>query len=189
MVEINLSYFLPCTENEGPGKRAAIWVQGCHFNCPGCCNPELQPFRIAKIVNVNDLLERIITSVSIYKIEGITLLGGEPLLQAKGLSILAKECKRIGLSVMVFTGFKLSLLKQKPVPGSDSLLSYTDVLVDGLYKDNQKEDTRNWCGSKNQIFHYLTDRYGPEIEVNPEFEPVIEVSVTNDLVRISGYPL
>ena len=189
MADINLAHFIPYTTNEGPGKRAAIWVQGCHFDCPGCCNPELQPFELANLVNVDSIFEKINKAANLYELEGGTLLGGEPLLQAKGLAVLAEKCQSIGLSVMVFTGFKLERLKKKPLLGSEQLLSLVDVLVDGLYLKDQAEEIRNWSGSKNQNFHYLSNRYDSSIEIDPSFQPTIEIAVKQESIRVSGYPL
>lgn len=36
---LNLGSWVDCTEVEGPGRRAALWVQGCLKRCPSCCNP------------------------------------------------------------------------------------------------------------------------------------------------------
>ena len=44
MARLNLAAWIACTEVEGPGKRFALWVQGCHLVCKGCCNPDMRPF-------------------------------------------------------------------------------------------------------------------------------------------------
>lgn len=189
MTLINLAYFLPCTDNEGPGKRAAVWVQGCHFDCVGCCNSDLQEFKSASLINIDILFEKILQAKENYDIEGVTFVGGEPMLQAKGLSILAERCQKAGLSVLVFTGFTFELLKIKPILGSKELLSYTDLLIDGLYLSEKPEKIRNWCGSINQNFHYLSDRYENSIETDSRYIPKIEIAVDHELIRVSGYPL
>lgn len=186
---INLAHFVPCTENEGPGKRAVIWVQGCHFNCEDCCNLDLQPFIAANLVAIESLIGNVKRAVELYGIEGITLVGGEPMLQAKNLSTLAKFCQKVGLSVIVFTGFKFDLLKIKPLLGSNELLAYTDLLIDGLYLKSRPEKLRNWCGSTNQNFIYLTNRYDSSIETDTRYAPTIEIAVNKNLIRVNGFPL
>ncbi|WP_407833155.1 4Fe-4S single cluster domain-containing protein [Vibrio rotiferianus] len=188
MAMINLAHFIPCSVSEGPGKRAVIWVQGCHLDCEGCCNPELQSFRPATLCDIEELIEKIVEAKRNHDIEGITLLGGEPMLQAQGLALLAEACQSFKLSVMIFTGFTLNMLKQQSLLGSERLLNATDLLVDGPYLRRKPETERNWCGSTNQQFHYLTDRYQPSIETDPRFQPSIEVGVSLEQVRISGYP-
>ena len=37
---MQIAQVVPVTEAEGPGKRFAVWFQGCPLRCPGCCNPE-----------------------------------------------------------------------------------------------------------------------------------------------------
>jgi anaerobic ribonucleoside-triphosphate reductase activating protein len=41
---LRVAQVVPCTEAEGPGRRFALWFQGCPLRCPGCCNPEMLPF-------------------------------------------------------------------------------------------------------------------------------------------------
>ena len=45
MSYLNLASLRLSTESEGPGKRLALWVQGCERRCPGCCNPNMQEIR------------------------------------------------------------------------------------------------------------------------------------------------
>ena len=73
---LNLAGMSPETEAEGPGRRIALWVQGCLRRCPGCCNPDMQPIREACMVETGDLirvLERIRES---HDVEGVTFIGG-----------------------------------------------------------------------------------------------------------------
>ncbi len=45
MAYLNLASIRMCTESEGPGRRLAIWVQGCKKRCTGCCNPDMQEIK------------------------------------------------------------------------------------------------------------------------------------------------
>ena len=74
--KLNIAHINLCTEAEGPYKRMAIWFQGCNIRCEGCCNPELQDFKIANIITIRDVLEIIDDSCKKNGIEGITFLGG-----------------------------------------------------------------------------------------------------------------
>jgi anaerobic ribonucleoside-triphosphate reductase activating protein len=124
-----------------------------------------------------------------YDLEGITFLGGEPMLQAKGLAVVAQGAQSLGLSVMVFSGYTKAELEVLKLPGSVQLLQYTDVLVDGPYDANIPEHSRRWAGSTNQQFHYLTARYDNKIEIGGEVERVLEVRLrTNGSMLINGWP-
>jgi anaerobic ribonucleoside-triphosphate reductase activating protein len=161
---LNLAAVVNTTEAEGPGIRTAIWVQGCLKRCPSCCNPYFLKVEPANVVDVNQLKKQIESNKSHFGIEGITLLGGEPVLQAPGLSELAKFAHSIGLSVMLFTGYKLEELKESQFNGIGKLLRYVDIVVDGEFESNSIEQSRNWVGSENQKIHYLSERYDEAIE-------------------------
>src|SRR5207244_8417647 len=87
----------PCTEAEGPGRRFALWFQGCPLRCPGCCNPEMLPFAGGQAIALAELLEQIRRSAREEGIEGITLLGGEPFAHAEGAAKLARRVRELGL--------------------------------------------------------------------------------------------
>ena len=103
---LNVAQIVPVTEAEGPGLRFALWFQGCPLRCPGCCNPEMLPFSGGTPTTVREVLARL-DEAREQGVEGITLLGGEPLAHASGGSILAREARARGLSVMVFSGHTL----------------------------------------------------------------------------------
>ena len=98
---LKVAQVVPRTEAEGPGVRFAIWLQGCPLRCPGCCNPQMLPVGGGELVPVDRLFGR---TGDASGIEGITLLGGEPTMQARGAADLAGRARSIGLSVMVFSG-------------------------------------------------------------------------------------
>lgn len=180
---------VPVTEVEGPGARYALWVAGCSIRCPGCCNPHLFDAAGGEAIAVSALLEEI--RAVRPRIEGLTLLGGEPFEQAAGLAALAEGAHELGLSVMTFTGFTLEALRARADFAVDALLAATDVLVDGPYVAHLPDARRRWVGSANQRFHYLTDRSSPDIELPAHSEPLraVEFRVSPDgRVLVNGWP-
>ena len=190
MSKINIADYIENTEVEGPGKRFALWVQGCLRRCPGCCNPHYLDFVPRTIMESEQICALIEDSKNKHGIEGVTFLGGEPALQARGLSEVAKFCRGIGLSVMTFTGYTMEELSAENLPYVDELLRYTDILVDGAYEESKKEEKRNWVGSTNQRFYFLTDFYKQGIEYDERFSHGFEMRFSTDgIVQLNGFPL
>lgn len=186
---LNMASRLPCTEAEGPGRRAALWVQGCNKRCRGCCNPAYLQLVEREFVSASSVLDWLEDAHHAHDLEGVTFLGGEPMLQAQGLTVVAQGAQSLGLSVMVFSGYTKIELDVLQLPGVDQLLRYTDVLVDGPYEVNSPEHNRRWAGSANQQFHYLTARYDARIESDGEVERVLEVHLRTDgSVFVNGWP-
>ena len=184
---LNVAAVAPRTHAEGPGCRYAIWLQGCLRRCRGCCNPHLFDLVPRRLVDAEVLAAEILAGAA--ELEGVTLLGGEPLLQAAGAAMLAKRCREAGLGVIVFTGYSLSELRDAGLEGVTDLLAWTDLLVDGAYEADQPETRRNWVGSTNQRFHYLTTRYTPAIELEPHAEQRVEITIGPDgAVMQNGWP-
>lgn len=186
---LRVAAFLKVTEAEGPGRRAALWVQGCSIRCPGCCNPHLFSAEGGQEREVSAVVAEIAEVRS--EIEGVTFLGGEPFEQAAPLADLAREVRQLGLSVMTFTGYTLEELRARPEPAVGALLASTDLLVDGRYEAALPERTRRWAGSTNQRFHFLTARYAPGVErISAEIpERTVEARISpGGHVLLTGWP-
>ncbi len=173
MKYLNIASIVDNTLVEGPGLRTAIWVQGCLKRCKSCCNPEYLEIKPANIISIDNLCERILQNKYSYGIEGVTLLGGEPFLQAQGLGYLARFSQKHKLSIMIFTGYKLRELDDTLYSGASFLIKHSDIIVDGEFELHNQENSRNWVGSTNQNFHYFTDRYSEKVETT-------EQSTTNE---------
>ena len=186
---LNMASRLPCTEAEGPGRRAALWVQGCNKRCRGCCNPAYLQLAERELVSASSVIDWLRNAHHAHDLEGVTFLGGEPMLQAQGLAFVAQGAQSLGLSVMVFSGYTKSELDVLRLPGADQLLRYTDVLVDGPFEANLPEQSRRWVGSTNQQFNYLTERYDARIESGDRLDRVLEIRLKTDgTVFINGWP-
>ncbi|MCU0499893.1 MAG: radical SAM protein [Anaerolineae bacterium] len=153
---INVAHFVERTYSEGPGWRAALWVQGCSINCPGCINQDFIPFINREWVTVEALAKRVTQQKDI---EGLTLLGGEPFAQAAALAELAAHVQEAGLSVMTFSGYTYEQLTNSANPSWHKLLAHTDLLAAGPFIQEQYTTQKPWVGSDNQTLHYLTPRY------------------------------
>src|SRR5215210_7552938 len=104
---LQIAQIVPCTEAEGPGRRFALWFQGCPLRCPGCCNPEMLPFDGGTAMTVAEVVAQLTASAQQHDLEGITLLGGEPLSHAVAGVELARAAHALRLNVMVFSGHLL----------------------------------------------------------------------------------
>lgn len=187
MAFLNLAAYRDCTESEGPGKRFAIWCQGCNRNCPDCCNGHMQPFIEKTIVDVGDLFQKILKSHEENDIEGVSFIGGEPILQAEGFAELAVLCKKQGLSVLLFTGFLFTELKEMNNSHITTLLENIDLLVDGPFLKDLYDSERDWIGSKNQKLYNLSTRYKQGIEYEHGIRSA-EILVSEKSILINGWP-
>lgn len=185
---LNLAEIRECTESEGPGKRFALWCQGCKKRCPGCCNTHMQPFLKRYIVTADDVIELIRRSKKENNIEGVSFIGGEPMLQAKGLVEVAKWCHDNNLTVLVFTGYTLEELRSADDNDVNDLIDNIDLLVDGPYVQELYDTERDWIGSKNQRLHFLTDKYKPGIE-KCNNKHSVEFIVDDNEVQVNGWPI
>lgn len=184
---LQIAQIVPCTEAEGPGRRFAVWFQGCPLRCPGCCNPEFLPFTGGEAIPASEIIARINDVIAGEGIEGISLLGGEPLAHAAGAVLLARAARERGLGVMVYTGYLLEVARQSPDPAVAELLALTDVLVDGPYDREQPDRTRRWIGSTNQRVHLLTDRHRADDPVWTSAN-TLEIRVRRGEISVNGFP-
>ena len=184
---LQVASIVPCTEAEGPGRRFALWFQGCPLRCPGCCNPEYLPFKGGQAVPRADVVEQLKKSQEETGIEGITLLGGEPFAHAEKASALAQAAQSLGLSVMVFTGYLREDLETRTDFATTELLASTDILVDGPYERDRPDTERRWIGSTNQRIHFLTPRYHAD---DPCWKQpnTLEIRVRGPEVIVNGFP-
>jgi len=184
-MQLRVAQTIPDTEAEGPGKRFALWVQGCSLRCPGCCNPEMfAPDKGGSFVEPAALAREIL---SIDGLEGLSVLGGEPFEQPEALAELCALVKAGGRSVMIYTGYTLAELRAKQSPAVDALLATVDLLVDGRYEQGRPEKSRRWIGSSNQVMHFLTPRYAVD---DPRFATAntVELRFVNGQLTINGWP-
>lgn len=183
---LSIAMIVPVTEAEGPGKRFALWFQGCPLRCAGCCNPEMLPFEGGRVSTLDEV-ESAITAALPLGIEGITLLGGEPTAHAPGAAPLARRVRDLGLTVMVFTGYTIDELSARNDPQVNDLLAHTDILVDGRYERDLPDLTRRWIGSTNQRIHFLTDRYTAD---DPRWRKnnTLELRLVGGEIVVNGFP-
>ena len=153
---LNVAAICPRTRVLGPGRRFVIWVQGCCFDCPQCISPAWRAIKPAKLFTIPELSEAILQT---SEIEGITLSGGEPMLQARKLHQLVSRVKAARtLTVICYTGFTLEALREAGAQEVMDLLESIDVLIDGPYIDELNNDS-GLRGSSNQRVHFLTGIY------------------------------
>ena len=184
---LRVAQIVPCTEAEGPGKRFALWFQGCPLRCPGCCNPEMLPFEGGDERTLDEIVGLLRETATEQGLEGITLLGGEPLAHAVAGTALARAAHALGLNVMVFSGYVLEEVRQMTDPAVAELLAETDILVDGPYVRELPETMRRWIGSSNQRIHFLSERCDPK---DPRWlqRNTLELRLRDGELSVNGFP-
>lgn len=186
---LNLYKIIPLTDVEGPNKRFCLWVQGCKRHCVGCWAKETWKFGVGTDYSVEELTELVTNQ---KEIEGVTFLGGEPFEQAEPLSRIAQNVKKLGLSVVCFTGYTIEELRAKNSQAVNKLLENIDLLVDGGFEKDNFDLSRPWVGSSNQRYIFLTDFYSPEeikkyknkVEVRISEGGKLEINGMGDFERI-----
>lgn len=173
----------PITTLNGPGRRFALWVQGCSVLCTvRCLSPHLLSAKPKLLVSVKDTIDILADRASHESetIEGITLLGGEPTDQAASLSLLAEAAQALKWSVVTYSGHTLSDLQRIRRTEIDLLLQYTDILIDGPYQSAQANPLLRWRGSSNQKIWLLSARYSAESIGESPVQKGVDITITTD---------
>ncbi len=131
----------------GDGLRTVLWVSGCSHCCKDCHNPITWDPNGGVLFN-QEAKEELFDKLSKSYISGVTFSGGDPLYMGNRQEItnLAKEIKEKfpHKTIWLYTGFVWESIQSLPV------MEYIDVLVDGEFKCDLKDNNLHWRGSSNQ---------------------------------------
>jgi len=162
---LNLAALQKNTNVVGPGLRDAVWVQGCSIRCPGCANIAYWEHKLRISMPVTRLLMHF--RARIGKIDGISVLGGEPTEQAEVVGLVLAGVQDLGMSTVLFSGKVFEELREDP--RCAVLLAHTDLLIDGPYLQEEQDLTLYWRGSRNQRLIRLSERF-QNSDLNPTRE-------------------
>ena len=123
---------------DGPGVRFVIFLQGCPLRCKCCHNPDTWEFGIGKEYSAEELLKRALRFREYFsKDGGVTLSGGEPLMQTEFAIGFFKLCKAQGINTCIDTsGCVLSDSVKELLSLTDRVLLDIKYTSDELYREN-----------------------------------------------------
>lgn len=147
---MNYHNILPCDMVNGEGLRVVLFVSGCEHQCKGCQNPQTWSCN-SGITFDDDALEEVLDCLSDESIAGITLTGGDPLLESNLSTIRDVVCAirhkySTTKTIWLYTGYTHSELTSEQL----EVVNMCDVLVDEKYIKELHSPDKEWVGSSNQ---------------------------------------
>ena len=163
---------------DGPGVRYVVFMQGCNLRCGCCHNPDTWDMKNGKDYTAEQVFSNAKRYVDYFgKDGGITVSGGEPLLQAEFVKELFTLCKNASINTCLDTSG--SLLNDKVL----ELLDVTDrVLLDVKYTNN--DDYVKYVGCKlDTVLEFLKvlDKKNIPTTIRQVIIPTLNDSVDNIL--------
>ncbi|MBM7364641.1 pyruvate formate-lyase-activating protein [Priestia taiwanensis] len=156
-----------CGTVDGPGIRYIVFMQGCLLRCQYCHNADTWNIGAGKEMTVDEIVEE----AKAYKAfmdasgGGITISGGEPLLQAEFVTEVFKRCKEEGIHTTLDTsGGCFDSSNEEFMKHFDELMAVTDLLLVDIKQIDSKKH-RKLTGKPNEhileFVKYLSDRQKP----------------------------
>lgn len=157
----NIHSLESCGTVDGPGIRFVVFMQGCPLRCKYCHNPDTWHTKKAQEYSVDDILAKF-DSVKEFVKGGITVTGGEPLLQIDFVTELFRRAKVKGIHTALDTsGISFNPNSTEKI---DKLLEFTDlVLLDIKHIDNEEHKKLTGRSNENilRFAEYLSDNSVP----------------------------
>ncbi|WP_316569952.1 pyruvate formate-lyase-activating protein [Neobacillus sp. YIM B06451] len=151
---------------DGPGIRYVIFTQGCLLRCQFCHNADTWEIGTGRHMSVSEIMDDLRSYLPFIEASGggITVSGGEPLLQVPFLIELFKECKKAGIHTTIDSSGGCFSSSRHFLDQLDELMEYTDlVLLDLKHIDRKKHI--NLTGMANdhilEFAKYLSDKNIP----------------------------
>lgn len=146
---------------DGPGVRFVIFLQGCHMRCKYCHNPETWSTEVGEEWTPQDLFNKVIRYKNYWgKNGGITVSGGEPLLQIDFLIEFFKLAKEKGVHTTVDTSGNPFTLEEPFISKFNELMEVTDLFMLDIKEINDEKHKvlTKWTNSNIlQMAQYLSD--------------------------------
>lgn len=170
---------------DGPGIRFVVFMQGCFLKCKYCHNRDTWDCNSGTLISLSELLSKI-ESYKPYILPsggGITISGGEPLLQTQFLINLFTELKKQGVPTAIDTSGMFDI-----TPDIKKLLTLTDlVLLDIKHINDEKcKDLVGFSNKKELAFaKYLSDN-----NISIWIRQVIVPGITDDeqdLIKLKDF--
>ena len=117
---------------DGPGIRYIVFLQGCPLRCKFCHNPDTWKINTGKKYTVDELVDDILKYKNFIKTGGVTLSGGEPLLQADFTAAIFKECRKHGIHTALDTSGAVPLIACKHAVDEADLILLDIKSIDDL---------------------------------------------------------
>lgn len=137
---------------DGPGIRYVIFMQGCPMRCLYCHNPDTWDLSAGRDITVEEILSEYNKNRDFYAKGGITVTGGEPLLQVDFLIELFKEAKKQGIHTCIDTsGITFNPNNTQKI---DELMSYTDLVMLDIKHINDEEHKKLTGKSNKNILQF-----------------------------------
>lgn len=131
---------------DGPGVRYVVFMQGCPLRCLYCHNPDSWKMKDGKLKSVKEIVSDIMKYSSFISSGGVTISGGEPLLQAKFVLKLIKQLKKHNIHVAVDTSGSL------PLKVSKDVLDAADLIMLDIKELNESDHkTLTGLGNSNTL--------------------------------------
>lgn len=150
---------------DGPGIRFVVFLQGCPLRCLYCHNPDTWDKHKGTETTAEEILEQYNKNREFYKRGGITVTGGEPLLQLDFVTELFKKAKQQDIHTCLDTsGIVFNKSNAELVTSFDELIKYTDlVMLDIKHIDPQKHKVLTGADNRNVLdfAEYLSDNGTP----------------------------
>ena len=139
----------------GLGVRVSLFVSGCRNHCHGCFQPETWDFNYGRPFT-EETEKEIIEALRPWWIQGLTLLGGDPM-EPENQQALLPFLQRVKRElpekdVWLYTGYRLEEVRGAPI------LELVDVLVDGPFLLEEKDAGLAFRGSRNQRIIRLKEK-------------------------------
>lgn len=136
---------------EGPGRRTTVKLQGCPIRCRGCITPDSWDTNDGFLVPVDRLTDALLDPA--HERDGVTILGGEPFAQPRGLLVLVRALRERGCGhILCYSGYTYEALRRQGErqPAIRAVLEEIDMLIDGPFAMSLSGEAGPWTGSANQ---------------------------------------
>lgn len=141
-VTLQVAGKIKCSSVNGDGLRYSLFLSGCNHKCEGCHSKHTWDSKYGEKEDVVDIFNDIWKNKKY--IDGVSISGGDPMMQHNKLIVLLKMLKLFNINVWIWTGNLIYDIKKFEI------MRYVDVVIDGKFEVNNPT-TKPHRGSDNQI--------------------------------------